>query len=111
MGGQILRRWRYNTEVPEYYVILEEKNTQKLAETEKTREETAGDVTMQHIFCMQLHWVLIYFDHTMDREPIQYNRILRTRSRAMLPLCPKSLFLTFLLLSNQKLLVTRLDTL
>ena len=44
-SNHIGRHWRYDEKVPEYYVILEEKNTQKLAEVEREREETEKDVT------------------------------------------------------------------
>ena len=113
MGGQTLRQWKYNNDVPEYYVILEEKNTQKLAETERTREETALDVTMQHmqqiLHAASLGADIPMFDDTMKLDNDMGARILRTRSRQMLPLCPMNLSLTFLFVSNRLLLVTRLD--
>ena len=39
------RPWRYDEKVPEFYVILEEKNSQKSSEVEKIREETEGEDT------------------------------------------------------------------
>ena len=39
----LCRNWRYDEKVPEFYVILEEKNSQKSSEIERSREETDGN--------------------------------------------------------------------
>lgn len=40
------RQWKYDEKVAEYYVVLEEKTSQKNSEIERSREETTGEETL-----------------------------------------------------------------